>query len=140
MDVPVEGNVWGPLIGPVGPTIERTWAGVKGETCISRSNVTLTELALSLLTRLSEPVEMRPVDRGRGDVGPRHDQRQRVTAGGHAVVVAGVSPGVPLSFWSRKLPVTMVVTPLPSWTWKSKSLGFTSLKTKTCSPGRRPRP
>ena len=46
-------NVCGPLIRPAGPTIERTWAGVKLETCMVRSKVTLIELTLSLLTRLS---------------------------------------------------------------------------------------
>ncbi len=57
LDVPVEVKTCGLLIWPVGPTIERTCAGVKLATCIWRSKVTLTELTVPLLTRLSEPVE-----------------------------------------------------------------------------------
>ena len=58
-DVAVAMNRWGPLIGPVGPRIARTWSGVKLLTRMSRSKVTPIALTLSLLTRLSAPVERR---------------------------------------------------------------------------------
>jgi len=47
-------TVNGPATAPVGPTSERTWAGVKLETSISRSKVTSTAEAVLFRTRLSE--------------------------------------------------------------------------------------
>ena len=56
----VDAKVCGPVIEPVGPTIETTWDGVKLPTWIGRSKVTWNWLVVSLSSRLLAPVESWP--------------------------------------------------------------------------------